>query len=84
MPVILTPETETRLEAEAAQAGQDIDSFLISLLDAVGAMRADNELTEADKAAIREGIERGLADGGAGRVRPAEEVYARLKDNYGI
>lgn len=44
----------------------------------------DADLTEAERAAVREGLARGLADSAAGHVKPASAVYARLQAEQGV
>jgi predicted transcriptional regulator len=84
MAVMLSEETEFRLHQEARRRGYDVDRLVEMLLDTAEALQADVELTEEDRVAIREGIARGLADSEAGRVRSEEQVFARLKEKYGV
>jgi plasmid stability protein len=81
-------EIEERLREEAARSGRSVEetatALLAAALDAAEAERADRELTPEDIAELRAGIERGLAEGAAGRVKPAADVYARLNAKYGI
>jgi predicted transcriptional regulator len=41
-----------------------------------------NQLTPEEQEAERTGLRRGLADINAGRTKPAEEVYARIRATY--
>ncbi|MBN9315130.1 MAG: type II toxin-antitoxin system ParD family antitoxin [Devosia sp.] len=39
---------------------------------------------EAELAALWEKLDKGIADAKAGRTRPAEEVFAELRQRYGL
>ena len=41
-----------------------------------------NQLTPEEQEAERNALRRGLADSNAGRTKPAEEVYARIRATY--
>jgi predicted transcriptional regulator len=72
----------------AALPADEVNAYAVAALaDLVSSSETadpDVGLTEAERAAVREGLARGLADSAAGRVRPAEAVYARLQAKQGV
>ena len=85
MIITLDAELEARLRAVAAARGEDPNHYATAVLaEAIERAEAPDDLTEEQKAEIRAGVERGLADSAAGRVRPAEEFYAEMNRKYGI
>ena len=72
----------------AALPTDEVNAYAVAALaDLVSSSEAvdpDAGLTEAERAAVREGLARGLADSAAGRVKPAEAVYARLQVEQGV
>jgi predicted transcriptional regulator len=73
MTITLSPETEAKLRERAERDGQEIDALADFLLSAA----LDEEARDREEAI--EGIRRGLEAGAAGRVRPAEAVFAGLR-----
>lgn len=73
MTITITPETEEKLRRRAAEEGVDLDTLANSLLAAALLWEAE------DRADAVAGIRRGLDAGVAGRVRPAEQVFADLR-----
>jgi hypothetical protein len=45
---------------------------------------ADADQAQIDRAAVNEGLQRGLADVKAGRTKPARQVFDRLRRKHGI
>jgi predicted transcriptional regulator len=87
MTIVLDPELQARLCAVAKARGADPSDYATTVLvDAVARDEQDPDanLTEEERAAVRAGLERGLADAEAGRIKPAAEVYARLQEKYGV
>lgn len=82
----LDTELETRLRAAAEASGQDVNRFTTVLLREVleRAFETGDELTDDEKKAVQTGIERGLNDGAAGRVKSATAFYQELNRKYGI
>ena len=83
MTITLTPDLEVRLQERARQAGQTVEAWLNAFLaDAL----ADDEddLTEAEQAEIRAGIERGLQAAAEGRERPVQEWAAQLRRQFNL
>lgn len=73
MTITVSPEVEERLRQQAKLEGKDIGSVADRLLaDALDWQARDREET-------LEGIRAGLRDVEAGRVKPAEEVFDRLR-----
>jgi predicted transcriptional regulator len=64
----------------------DPEELLLSLLDSEEDTLRDREwwdaLSEEERAAERAIIARSIAEADAGKVRPAEEVYARIRAKY--
>lgn len=82
MSITLTPQTESRLRAQAERTGQDVNAFAEALLsDALAASPWDDAdtLTEDQIAEIRAGIRRGLAAEEEGRERPVAEYAADVQ-----
>jgi predicted transcriptional regulator len=84
-------ELAARLRALADACGEEPGHFAVGLLrramDEAEADEAEaaawwHSLTEQEREAERTRLARGLADVDAGRTRPAEEVYARLRAKY--
>jgi predicted transcriptional regulator len=73
MTITISHELETRLRERATQEGQDVDTLAETLLSTALNWEAQ------ERAEAIEGIQRGLAAGVAGRVRPAEEVFAERR-----
>jgi len=90
MIIELPAEMETRLRAAASESGMDLNQYATALIykgleDApVLAWDDGQPMTEEEKAAIRAKVERGIADGEAGRVLSSKETYARLYAKLGI
>ena len=84
----LSPEADALLRARASEAGGAPERVAALLLEdklrSEAADDADAELTQEERAAVRAGLARGLADSAAGRVKPAEAVYARLQAEQGV
>ena len=79
MSVTLKPETETLLRERAHRAGMDLDTFANALL--IDVLTDDpDDLTEEEKAEIRQGIQRGLDAAAAGKVRSAEDYKADVRN----
>ncbi len=78
---------EKELRDIALQHGQELEAFLLSLLDEAilfGDMEPIPDDDPAEYAAAVAGIQRGLDDFAAGRHRPAEQVFADMKARHGI
>ena len=73
MTITLSEETEARLRERAARDGQDVNVLADALLAAALEWEAQ------DRAEAIAGIQRGLEDGAAGRVRPAADVFADMR-----
>ena len=69
----LNPNMEARLLQGAAHQGQDLSAVVEELISLV----LEWEAQEREEAI--EGIQRGLEAGEAGRVRPAEAVFAEMR-----
>lgn len=77
----LAPDVAARLQQNAARRGQAPTDYIAELINE----DADPDaLGEADVAAIRAGIARGLEDGAAGRVTPFEEWVVRKRQQLGL
>ena len=68
--VRLQPEIEAKLLSQASTRGLDVNHYLAQVICGI---------EEDDR-----GMQKGLADIEAGRVRPADEVFAELFEKYGI
>jgi len=77
MQVTLTIPDE--LAAELIASGKDPSQTALEAL--VDYQRLRDLIDEAE---TREGIRRGLEDVAAGRTRPAREVFAELREEFGI
>lgn len=79
-------ELEARLRAVAEARGEDPNRYAVAVL--AEALERDTDpdagLADEDKAAIRAGVERGLADSAAGRVTAADDFYAEMNRKHGI
>ena len=84
----IEPETEARLRDKAKAQGLDLPAYLLELAerDAYEAEESDSDadLTQEDKAAIREGIRRGLQAFEEGRYRSLEAVIAEKRERWGL
>jgi predicted transcriptional regulator len=76
--ITLTPETEARLRERAEREQQDL-SVLADALLAEALAEDPDDLTSDEVRDIRAGIRRGLDDCAAGRVQPAAQWAARLR-----
>lgn len=75
----------------SADLGQKLESFVTQLVE-TGRYNSKSEVLregvrliqdrESRLAALDASIMRGLADGDAGRTKPAEEVFDRLENKY--
>ena len=74
MTISLTPEVETRLRAKAEREGLDVNRVVEELL-----MTA-LEWEEQDREEAIAGIRLGLKASAEGRVRSANEVFAKMRD----
>lgn len=74
MTITISAELEARLKERAAQEGTDTDTIAEAFLSAALEWEAQ-ERTETIA-----GIQRGLDSSAAGRVRPAADVFADLRD----
>ena len=92
MPITLSPETEKRWIQAAEQQGVDPEELLIPWLDGQkqfdpanpSAQDDDHEkwwanLSEDEQQLEKESLRASIEAGDAGRVRPAAEVYARVR-----
>jgi predicted transcriptional regulator len=71
--ITISPELESRLRQQAEREGKAVDDMAESLLArALEWARQDREEAIA-------GIQRGLDDSAAGRVRPAVEVFTEMR-----
>jgi len=86
MTITIDAELEARLRAVAEARGEDPNRYAVAILTEAleGNEDPDAGLTEEEKAKIRAGLERGLADSAAGRVTPADTFYAEMNRKYGI
>lgn len=73
-----------RIRSIATSLGKDPDQYAVAALRAI-VERDENEhsdwveaLSAEEWAKIAAGVDRGIADAEAGRVKPADEVFARL------
>ena len=83
MTIILDPETEARLHERAEREGQTPDALANALL--ADALADDpDDLTPEEAAEICAGIERGLADCDAGRIKPVAEWAAQLRQDFDL
>ncbi|MBW3625798.1 MAG: hypothetical protein KY468_20585 [Armatimonadetes bacterium] len=73
MTITLSPETEAKLRERAEREGQDIQTLANHLLTLI------LEEEARDRQEAIEGIRRGLESGAAGRVRPADAVFAEMR-----
>ena len=83
----LQPEVEAQLAAEAAARGIALDHYLQQIVYSRAETHSQNEQYFLDQAALadpEEGLRQGLEDIAAGRTRPAREVLAELREEYGI
>ena len=78
MHVQLSEERHAQLNDYAQRHGQDLSAALDEVLaDALAWDRLEHEETVA-------GIQRGLADLKAGRVKPASQVFDELRVKHGL
>jgi predicted transcriptional regulator len=80
MTIVLDPELQARLCAVAKARGADPSDYATTVLvDAVARDEQDPDanLSEEERAAVRAGLERGLADSAAGRVTPGRRILCR-------
>jgi len=85
----IAPETESRLRDKATAQGLDLPAYLLELAERdayeeVEESDPDADLTEEDKAAIREGIRRGLQAFEEGRYRSLEAVIAEKRERWDL
>lgn len=84
----IAPETEARLRDKATAQGLDLAAYLLELAerDAYEAEESDPDadLTGEDRAAIREGVRRGLQAFEEGRYRSLETVIAEKRERWGL
>lgn len=83
MTITLEPEILTRLRERAAREQQTPEALANALLSDALADDPD-DLTEAEKAEIRAGIDRGLKAAAEGRERPLAEWAAQLRREYNL
>jgi predicted transcriptional regulator len=74
MTITLSPALEARVKEQAAREGREPEVFLEALLSAALDWQAQ------DRAEAIAGIRRGLEASAAGRVRPAAEVLAEMRE----
>jgi len=76
--IAIKPERKAQLEAYAQRQGQDpavaLDDLLSEFL----------EWEQQDYREAVEGIRRGYADYRAGRLRPAAEIFQKLREKHGL
>ena len=74
MTITLTPDTEILLKDKANREGVDLNSAADRVI------REALEWEAQERLEMLEGIRRGLEDSDAGRVRPADEVFAEMRE----
>ena len=78
MSITLDPELEERVRQSAMETGNALEDEVASLLKECLTWR------ERDRQEAIEGIQRGLDDVAAGRVRPIAETFAAIEQKYGL
>jgi predicted transcriptional regulator len=78
MTIVLSQETEDLLKQCAREEGADENALADKLLSDLLRER------EEERQATLSGIRRGMADGEAGRVRPAAEFAAEMRTKYSL
>lgn len=78
MTIVLSRETESLLKRCAEEEGADENALADKLLSDMLRER------EEERQATLNGISRGMADGEAGRVRPAAEFAAEMRTKYSL
>ncbi len=86
MIITLDPELEARLRAVAAARGEDPNHYATAVLTEALERAEDTEssLTTEDIAQMQVGIQRGLADEAAGRVKPLAQVIDEARRRHGF
>ena len=81
----LPPDVEASIRERATARGLEFADYVRALLqrDAAGD-DPDADLSEEERAAVREGVQRGLADFAAGRYRPFSEFAAEMRARYAL
>lgn len=78
--ISLTPDLDEAIQRRVASGAYASQSEVIRA--ALRALAHDEEERKRKLAAVDAAIERGIADADAGRVHPAEEVFADLRTRY--
>lgn len=73
MTITISTELESRLREQAEREGRAVDDVVEALLSSA----LDWERLDREEAVA--GIQRGLEDSAAGRVRPADVVFAEMR-----
>jgi len=70
----LRPEIEAQLAAEAQARGLALDRYVEAIVTA----------NAEEEARLSQALQQGLNDISAGATRPARQVFAELREEYGI
>ena len=70
----LKPEVEAQLAAEAQARGLALDRYIEAIVTA----------SAEEEASLSANLEQGLREIAEGNTRPAREVFAELREEYGI
>ena len=80
--VSLTPDLDAAIQRRVASGSYASQSEVIRA--ALRALERDEQERARKLAVLDAAIERGLADAAAGRVRPADEAFAHVREQLGI
>ncbi len=92
MTITLDDRIAIQLQEIAAARGEDPDNYAVAAIAnalvrdeaAVNAADPDADLSDEEKASVRAGIERGVADFEAGRFSSADDFYAKMREKHGL
>ena len=80
----LPPDVGESLREQAAARGLTLDDYVRALVERDAEQNPDADLSEEERAAVAEGVQRGLADFSAGRYRPFSEFAAEMRARYAL